>query len=177
MSDELAIGALQAARARGLVVPRDLSVVGWDDTPEARRADPPLTTIRQSLRDQGRRCAELAAAGGAARARVEPQPWESVVRASQPDNRRFRRPCVLRLAWAAPASADIELGARVSGHPAAPRGITAGACGTVVGQAGWIQRRWRVRFDDGTVHRRAGVRARPPPRHGPLPPLRYLNRT
>ena len=63
MSDELAIGALQAARARGLVVPRDLSVVGWDDTPEASRAEPPLTTIRQSLREQGRRCAELAAVG------------------------------------------------------------------------------------------------------------------
>ena len=81
MSDELAIGALQAAAARGLSVPRDLSVVGWDDTPEALRADPPLTTIRQSLRDQGRRCAELAASG-ASGAVVEPQPWELVVRES-----------------------------------------------------------------------------------------------
>ena len=63
MSDELAIGALRAAARRGIDVPRELSVVGWDDTPEALRADPPLTTIRQSLRDQGRRCAELAAAG------------------------------------------------------------------------------------------------------------------
>ncbi len=81
MSDELAIGALEAARARGLEVPRELSVVGWDDTPEARRADPPLTTIRQSLRDQGRRCAELAASG-ASGALAEPQPWELVVRES-----------------------------------------------------------------------------------------------
>jgi DNA-binding LacI/PurR family transcriptional regulator len=81
MSDELAIGALAAARARGLVVPRDLSVVGWDDTPEALRADPPLTTIRQSLRDQGRRVAELAAAGATGE-QLEPQPWELVVRES-----------------------------------------------------------------------------------------------
>ena len=81
MSDELAIGALQAAAARGLAVPRDLSLVGWDDTPDARRADPPLTTIRQSLREQGRRCAELAASG-ASGAVVEPQPWELVVRRS-----------------------------------------------------------------------------------------------
>jgi DNA-binding LacI/PurR family transcriptional regulator len=80
MSDELAIGALRAAAARGLSVPGDLSVVGWDDTLEAQRATPALTTIRQSLRDQGRRCAELAASGGAET--VEPQPWELVVRES-----------------------------------------------------------------------------------------------
>jgi DNA-binding LacI/PurR family transcriptional regulator len=80
MSDELAIGALSAAAARGIAVPGELSIVGWDDTPEARRADPPLTTIRQSLRDQGRRCAELAAAG--AGGPVEPQPWELIIRGS-----------------------------------------------------------------------------------------------
>jgi DNA-binding LacI/PurR family transcriptional regulator len=76
MSDELAIGALRAAAARGLDVPRELSVVGWDDTREGERAG--LTTVRQSLRDQGRRCAELVAAD--ATGPVEPQPWELVVR-------------------------------------------------------------------------------------------------
>jgi DNA-binding LacI/PurR family transcriptional regulator len=76
MSDELAIGALRAAAARGLSVPEQLSVVGWDDTAEGARAE--LTTLRQSLRDQGRRCAELIAAGGAGP--VEPQPWELIVR-------------------------------------------------------------------------------------------------
>lgn len=72
-----------------VVVPRDLSVVGWDDTPEARRAELPLTTIRQSLREQGRLCAELAAAGAAragdaspAGALVEPQAWKLIVRES-----------------------------------------------------------------------------------------------
>jgi len=81
MSDELAIGALRAAAARGLAVPRDLSVVGWDDTLEAARAEPPLTTVRQSLREQGRLCARLAAAGTPSE-EVEPQPWELVVRGS-----------------------------------------------------------------------------------------------
>jgi DNA-binding LacI/PurR family transcriptional regulator len=84
MSDELAIGALRAAAARGLAVPADLSVVGWDDTAEARRADPRLTTIRQSLRDHGRLCAELAASAGAldAAPRVHLEPWELIVRDS-----------------------------------------------------------------------------------------------
>jgi hypothetical protein len=48
-----------------------------------------------------------------------------------------------------PASADIEVGARVITTQALPEGIAEGATGTVIGEAGWIQRRWRVRFDDG----------------------------
>ena len=48
-----------------------------------------------------------------------------------------------------PASADIELGARVVTTQVLPEGIAKGALGTVIGEAGWIQRRWRVRFDDG----------------------------
>ena len=121
-----------------------LSVVGWDDTLEASRAAPPLTTIRQSLRDQGRRCAELAASGDAVAA-VEPQPWELVVRESTAS---FSPPGV-NTRMGRPASADIELGARVAATQPLPEGVAAGACGTVVGEAGWIQRRWRVRFDDG----------------------------
>jgi hypothetical protein len=50
-----------------------------------------------------------------------------------------------------PASADIELGARVVTTQVLPEGIPKGAAGTVIGEAGWIQRRWRVRFDDGTA--------------------------
>ncbi len=49
------------------------------------------------------------------------------------------------------ASADIELGARVVTTQPLPEGIPEGAAGTVIGEAGWIQRRWRVRFDDGTA--------------------------
>ncbi|GAA1124949.1 LacI family DNA-binding transcriptional regulator [Kribbella jejuensis] len=52
-SDEVALGVLEAARARGLRVPEDLSVVGFDDTEVARLASPPLTTVRQPLREMG----------------------------------------------------------------------------------------------------------------------------
>ncbi|NIK58836.1 LacI family DNA-binding transcriptional regulator [Kribbella shirazensis] len=52
-SDEVALGILEAARARGLRVPEDLSLVGFDDTEVARLASPPLTTVRQPLREMG----------------------------------------------------------------------------------------------------------------------------
>jgi LacI family transcriptional regulator len=52
-SDETALGVIEAARTRGLRVPEDLSVVGFDDTPVARLAAPPLTTVRQPLREMG----------------------------------------------------------------------------------------------------------------------------
>ena len=59
-SDQLAFGCLQAARDLNLTVPRDVSVVGFDDVPEAAYSDPPLTTVRQPLADKGRRAGELA---------------------------------------------------------------------------------------------------------------------
>ena len=52
-SDEVALGVMEAARARGLRVPQDLSVVGFDDTQVARLASPPLTTVKQPLREMG----------------------------------------------------------------------------------------------------------------------------
>jgi DNA-binding LacI/PurR family transcriptional regulator len=86
MSDQLAIGALAAARELDLRVPHDLSVVGWDDSPSARDSDPPLTTIRQSLHDQGRTCAQIliAATRGevAADDLVHLAPWQLVTRDS-----------------------------------------------------------------------------------------------
>ncbi|MEU4406325.1 LacI family DNA-binding transcriptional regulator [Streptosporangium sp. NPDC023963] len=51
--DDIALGVLEAARARGLRVPEDLSIVGFDDTQVARMASPPLTTVRQPLREMG----------------------------------------------------------------------------------------------------------------------------
>src|SRR5215216_3910719 len=45
MSDELALGALAAARELEIRVPHDLSIIGWDDLPSALASDPPLTTI------------------------------------------------------------------------------------------------------------------------------------
>jgi DNA-binding LacI/PurR family transcriptional regulator len=58
MSDELALGALRAAASAGLRVPDDLAVTGWDDTAAAAPAG--LTTLAQSLRDQGAHCARAA---------------------------------------------------------------------------------------------------------------------
>jgi DNA-binding LacI/PurR family transcriptional regulator len=59
MSDSLAAGVLQAARDLGLDVPRDLSVVGFDDSPLARQTDPPLTTIAQPQQRKGADAARL----------------------------------------------------------------------------------------------------------------------
>jgi DNA-binding LacI/PurR family transcriptional regulator len=60
MSDELALGALRAAAELGRSVPRDVSVVGFDDTPGAAWSNPPLTTIRQDLVEKGRRTGDMA---------------------------------------------------------------------------------------------------------------------
>ncbi|WP_232376702.1 LacI family DNA-binding transcriptional regulator [Amycolatopsis aidingensis] len=59
MSDELALAAIAAGRERGLRVPEDLSVAGFDDAPPARWSDPPLTTVRQDLVRKGSLAGEL----------------------------------------------------------------------------------------------------------------------
>jgi LacI family repressor for deo operon, udp, cdd, tsx, nupC, and nupG len=48
-SDLMALGAIRAARARGLRVPEDVSVIGYDDSPLIAYTDPPLTTLRQPV--------------------------------------------------------------------------------------------------------------------------------
>ena len=53
-SDYIAIGILQAARQMGLVIPQDLSLVGFDDSPFAELVDPALTTVRQPIGEMGR---------------------------------------------------------------------------------------------------------------------------
>jgi DNA-binding LacI/PurR family transcriptional regulator len=58
-SDEQAFGVVEAARVAGLAVPRDLSVVGFDDLPISRWAAPPLTTVRQPLAEMGRVAAQM----------------------------------------------------------------------------------------------------------------------
>lgn len=58
-NDTMAIGAMQAARERGLKVPGDLSVAGFDDTSEALIAVPALTTVRQPLAEMGRTAVSL----------------------------------------------------------------------------------------------------------------------
>ena len=60
MTDVLALGVLDLADSLGLQVPGHVSVVGFDDIAEARRSEPALTTVSQSLYDQGLQAARLA---------------------------------------------------------------------------------------------------------------------
>jgi DNA-binding LacI/PurR family transcriptional regulator len=55
MSDLLAAGVVEEAQSQGLSVPGDLSVVGFDDVPDAARMEPPLTTVNQPHVDKGQR--------------------------------------------------------------------------------------------------------------------------
>ncbi len=56
--DTMAIGALSAAQDLGYAVPGDVSIIGFDDIPEANYFDPPLTTIRQNFNAMGRQSVE-----------------------------------------------------------------------------------------------------------------------
>jgi LacI family transcriptional regulator len=58
-NDEMAIGAMQSARERGLRIPQDLSVVGFDDLERAAIVVPALTTVRQPLAEMGRMAVSL----------------------------------------------------------------------------------------------------------------------
>lgn len=55
-NDQMAVGVLRALQEAGLRVPEDISVVGYDDQPEAAFFLPPLTTIKQDFEELGRRC-------------------------------------------------------------------------------------------------------------------------
>jgi DNA-binding LacI/PurR family transcriptional regulator len=79
MSDELALGALRAASRTGRMVPDAVAITGWDDSETAAFAG--LTTLRQSLRDQGRRCARIAL-GRQQPPAQEPPGWQVIARAS-----------------------------------------------------------------------------------------------
>ena len=81
-ADQLAIGAIQAARERGLQVPRDISIAGFDDIPAAALFDPPLTTVRQPLREKGALGARLLLDGWEGPPPSLVLPTELVVRAS-----------------------------------------------------------------------------------------------
>ena len=53
-NDALALGFMRELQQRGLTVPRDLSVVGFDGVPEGARVLPALTTVTQPMREMGR---------------------------------------------------------------------------------------------------------------------------
>jgi len=83
-NDQMALGLLRRLHEAGREVPRDLSLVGFDDIPEAAYFTPPLTTVRQDFAELGRRClhvllGRIAGERGPTRVVVAP---ELVVRAS-----------------------------------------------------------------------------------------------
>ena len=59
MADAMAIGAMHAAQSRGLNVPGDISLVGFDNIDEAEHTHPPLTTVHQPVREKGAEAARL----------------------------------------------------------------------------------------------------------------------
>jgi DNA-binding LacI/PurR family transcriptional regulator len=83
-NDQMALGFLRALHERGRAVPGDVSVIGFDDIPEAQYFIPPLTTVRQDFSELGRRALDalverIAHGGPGDHLRVAP---EFVVRAS-----------------------------------------------------------------------------------------------
>ena len=84
-NDQMAIGVLRALTAAGIRVPDEVAVTGFDDLYPARRADPPLTTVRQPMRLLGERaCARLLdrIAHPSLRPAVQLLPTELVLRSS-----------------------------------------------------------------------------------------------
>ena len=59
MSDTMAIGGIHAAREHHLEVGRDIAIIGFDDAPMSQYLFPALTTVRQPVREAGRKCVEI----------------------------------------------------------------------------------------------------------------------
>jgi DNA-binding LacI/PurR family transcriptional regulator len=106
MSDVLAIGVMNAASDAGMQLPRDLSVVGFDDIPAASWTTPRLTTVHQPIREKGYLAAEQLITRIRARRPQDPRtqvlPTRLVVRGST-----------------APALVRVSLGAEADGGGAA----------------------------------------------------------
>ena len=83
-NDMTALGALRSIHEAGLKVPRDISVVGFDDLFLASYMQPPLTTVRQPMRRMGQLAMEhlLQLASGSAPSQTVHIPAELVVRQS-----------------------------------------------------------------------------------------------
>jgi DNA-binding LacI/PurR family transcriptional regulator len=90
-NDQMSLGVLRALHEAGRELPRDVSVVGFDDIPEAQFFTPPLTTVRQDFDEMGRRGLGVLLRTMEARARPDSPPRlrpELIVRASTAVMRR-----------------------------------------------------------------------------------------
>ena len=125
-NDQMALGVLRAFHERGVEVPRDCSVVGFDDVPEAAYYLPPLTTVRQDFAEVGRRSLHLLLdhLGGEApptsRVTVRPELVERASTAAPPDPVGAPRHGAGRDAAAppAPASPSPRTAERAAAAPA-----------------------------------------------------------
>jgi DNA-binding LacI/PurR family transcriptional regulator len=108
-NDQMALGVLKALDDSGLAVPDDISIVGFDDTPESGLYRPALTTVRMDFAEVGRRCVHrlLDMIHDRPLEPRPPVPPELVVRASTappkgPKPRAVRRPRVSKAAGSRP---------------------------------------------------------------------------
>jgi DNA-binding LacI/PurR family transcriptional regulator len=83
-NDQMALGLIHAFRSVGLDVPGDISIVGFDDIPEAAHFWPPLTTVRQDFEELGRQCVArlLGSALGDTRPAAKPLAPQLIIRES-----------------------------------------------------------------------------------------------
>lgn len=84
-NDQTALATLHVAGSRGLAVPRDLSIISFDDTPAVRFSVPPLTAIKQPIAAMAARAAELLIGASGGGTKAEPLsilPFELVIRGS-----------------------------------------------------------------------------------------------
>lgn len=82
LNDLMAVGALAALRERGVAVPGDITLVGFDDIPIAADVTPALSTVRVPMFEMGRRALDLALQSSSSELRVEHLATELIVRAS-----------------------------------------------------------------------------------------------
>jgi LacI family transcriptional regulator len=82
LNDAMALGALRVLRARGIAVPQQLSVAGFDDIPGAIDSQPALSTVRIPMAEVGRMAIELALGAHAGELRVRSVATDVVLRES-----------------------------------------------------------------------------------------------
>jgi LacI family transcriptional regulator len=86
-NDQMAVGVLAALRERGVLVPEEISVTGFNDTPIARDLTPALSTVRLPLVEMGVRATQLALQPSGDGSSVERLPTELILRASTAEAR------------------------------------------------------------------------------------------